>query len=61
MKPSICCVDNLYNDNENAPNIPKHDFHNFLKIAIKDFFFKFNNKYYKQEDGAAMDLHWVQT
>ena len=22
------CVDNLYNDNENPPDIPKHDFRN---------------------------------
>ena len=25
------CVDNLRNDNENPPNIPKHDFRNLLK------------------------------
>ena len=35
------CVDNLYNDNENPPNIPKHNFCNLL------------NKYYKQVDGVA--------
>ena len=48
------CVGNLYNDNEN-PNIPKHDFRNFLNIATKEFFFMFNNKYYKQVDGVAME------
>ena len=48
------CVDNLYNDNENTPNIPKHDFRNLLNIATKESFFLFNNKYYKQVDGVAM-------
>ena len=41
------CVDNLYNDNENLPNILKHDFRNLLNIATKESFFTFNNKYYK--------------
>ena len=30
------CVDNLYNDNENPPNIPKHDFRNLFNIATKE-------------------------
>ena len=46
--------DNLYNDNEIPPNIPKHDFHNLLNIATKESFFIFNSKYYKQVDGVAM-------
>ena len=29
------CVDNLYNDNKNPPNIPKQDFHDLLNIATK--------------------------
>ena len=37
------CVDNLYNDNKNPPNIPKHDFRNLLNIATKESFFMFNN------------------
>ena len=41
------CVDNLCNDNENTPNIPKHDFRNLLNIATKEYFILFNNKYYK--------------
>ena len=48
------CVDNLHNDNKNPPNIPKHDFYNFLNIATKETFFMFNNKY-KQVDGVAME------
>ena len=48
------CLDNLYNDNENSPNIPKHDFRNLLNIATKESFFMFNNKYYQQVDGVAM-------
>ena len=47
-------VENLYNDNENPPNISKHDFRNLLNIATKESFFTFNNNYYKQEDGVAM-------
>ena len=56
----IVFVNNLYSDNENLPNIPKYDFRNLLYIATKESFFKFNNKYYKQTDGVAMVLHWVQ-
>ena len=48
------CVDNLYSDNENPPNIPKHNFRNLLNIATKETFFMFNKKYYKQVDGVAM-------
>ena len=48
------CVDNLYNDNENPRNIPKHDFHNLLNIATKETFLMFNNNYYKQVDGLAI-------
>ena len=48
------CVHNLYSDNENPPNIPKHNFRNLLKIATKETSFMFNNKYYKQVDGVAM-------
>ena len=48
------CVDNLYNDNKNPPNIPKHDFRNLLNIATKESVFIFNNKYYKQVDCVAM-------
>ena len=48
------CVDHLYNDNENPPNIRKHDFCNLLNIATKETFFMFNTKYYKQVDGVAM-------
>ena len=47
-------VDNLYNDNENLPNIPKHDFRNLINIANKESLFTFNNTYYKQVDGVAM-------
>ena len=48
------CVDNLYSDNKNPPNIPKHNFRDLLNIATKETFFMFNNKYYKQVDGVAM-------
>ena len=51
---SDVCVDNLYNDNENPPNIPKHDFCNILNVVTNESFFMFNNKYYKQVDGVAM-------
>ena len=49
------CVDNSYNDNENPPNIPKHDFGNLSNIATKETFFMFCNKYYKQVDDAAVE------
>ena len=48
------CIDNLYNSSKNPPNIPKHDFHNLLNIVNKSFFM-FNNKYYNQGDGVAME------
>ena len=47
-------VDNLYNHSENPPNITKQDFRNLFKIATKETFFMFNNKYYEQVDGVAM-------
>ena len=47
-------VGNSYNDNENLPNIPKHNFRNLLNIATKETFFMVNNKYYKQIDGVAV-------
>ena len=48
------CIDNLYNSSKNPPNIPKHDFRNLLNIVNKSFFM-FNNKYYNQVDGVAME------
>ena len=48
------CVDNLYNDNKNPTNTSRHNSRNLLKIATKESFFTFNNKYYKQVDGVAM-------
>ena len=45
-------IDNLYNDNQNFPNIPKHDFCNFHNVATRESFFTFNRKYYKQVDGV---------
>ena len=47
-KTIAICLGNFYNDNENAPNILKHDFHNLLNIATKESFFMFKNKHYKQ-------------
>lgn len=29
------CADKLYNDDENPPNLPKHDFRDLLNIATK--------------------------
>ena len=48
------CVDNSYNDNDNPPNVPKHNFCNSLNIATKETSFMFNSKYCKQVDGVAM-------
>ena len=48
------CVDNLSNDNENPPNIPKHDFRNLLNRTARETFLMFHNKYYEQVDGVAM-------
>ena len=35
------CLGNLYNDNVNPPNIPKHDFRYLFDIATKKSFFTF--------------------
>ena len=48
------CIDNLYNGNENPPNIPKHYFRNLVNVAPQKAFFTFNNEYYKQIDDVAM-------
>ena len=55
-KMTDICVGNLYNDNDNPPNIPKHDFRNLLNIATKESFLIFNKKCYKQVDGVAMGV-----
>ena len=52
-------IDNLCNGNKNPPYIYKYDCCHLLNIATKESFFTFNNKYYKQLDGAAMDLYRV--
>ena len=44
------CIDSLHKDDE----IPKDIFLNFLRVATKESFFIFNNKFYKQIDGVAM-------
>ena len=48
------CIDSLYNNNENNPKISKDVFRNLLKVATKESFFMFNNKFYRQIDGVAM-------
>ena len=48
------CFDNLYNGNENASKITKHDFRNLLNIATKESLFTFNKKCYKQVHGVAI-------
>ena len=48
------CIDYLYKDDENSPEIPEDVFRNFLTVAIKKSFFIFNNKFYKQIDDVPM-------
>ena len=48
------CIDNLRSGNKNPSDTLEHDCRNLLKVATKESFFTFNNKYYKQVDGAAM-------
>ena len=63
MKPNLTkpldetidiCIDSLYKDYENTPKFPKDVFRNLLTVATKEWFFMFNNKFYKQIDGVAM-------
>ena len=42
------CIDNLYNCNENRPNIAKHDFRNLLNIDTKESFFTFKPVFYRR-------------
>ena len=48
------CIDNLRSGNKNPSDTLEHDCRNLLNVATKELFFTFNNKYYKQVDGAAM-------
>ena len=48
------CIDYLYKDDENSPEIPEDVFGNFLTVAIKKSFFIFNNKFYKQIHDVPM-------
>ena len=43
-KPLIC-IDSLYKDDENSPNIHKDVFRNLLTLATKESFFMLNNKF----------------
>ena len=45
---------NLMYDNGDFRNMPKGDFRKFIKLAIEDSYFIFNETYYKQIDGLAM-------
>ena len=54
------CADNLYNDNENPPTIPMHDFCNLFNIATKESFFTFSNKHYKQVFMCSFESKWLQ-
>ncbi len=48
------CVDQLFNS-DNPPNdISRKDFRRLLQAAVKDNFFIFDSKWYKQVDGVAM-------
>ena len=47
-------IDSLYKDDENSPKIRKDVFRNLLTVATEESFFMFNNKFYKQIDGAVM-------
>ena len=49
------CIDSLYNDDENTPDIPTDVFRNLHYVATKESFFMFDNKFYKQIDGVAME------
>ena len=49
------CIDSLYKDDVNTPKIPKDVFRHLLTVATKESFFMFNNKFYKQIDGVAME------
>ena len=48
------CVDCLYKANGNTPKIPNDVFCNLFNATTKKQFFMFNNKFYKQIDGVAM-------
>ena len=48
------CIDSLYKDDENSPKIRKDVFRNLLTVATEESFFMFNNKFYKQIDGAVV-------
>ena len=44
----------MYNDDENAPTIPKGFFRNLIKVTTKESLFTFKNKFHKQIDGVVM-------
>ena len=39
------CINSLYNDNENTPNIPKEVFRNLLYVTTKELTFRFNKEF----------------
>ena len=49
------CVKKLFHNPQTLVNgMPKNDFRDLIKLATKESFFIFNNKFYIQLDGVAM-------
>ena len=54
-KNSDTSIDCLHNDNENTPEIPMDISQNLLNVVTKEWFLIFNNKFFTQVDGVAME------
>ena len=55
------CVNKLFKNNTKVNNLTKESFRSMLELAILDFSFIFDGKYYKQKDGVAMAFPLVPT
>ena len=51
------CTKKLFQGKRKYKGLTKSEFKTLLSFAVKDSFFLFNGKYYKQLDGVAMGSH----
>ena len=56
---NICC-DTLFKETDIYEGYSKSEFKTLLSLASKESYFFFNEVLYKQKDGLAMGLLWVQ-
>ena len=53
------CVNDLFSNNIYSGKLSRKDLYDLLKLATTESSFIFDNKFYKQIDGVAMEKIWL--